>query len=277
MSAPALKIAKPDLADEAIAELSSREATITQLRERYAGASPDTKEGYELVRVGIGELRTLRGDIEKRRVELKADALAWGRRVDSEAKRLTQAILAVEEPLKAAKQLIDDEKERLKRAKREEEEARLRAEREAEEQRLRLENERLQAERKALDEQRAREEAAKRLEFEKLAAERRALDEQRQALAREEQERARKLQAEQAETERQRRAAERQRMADAKGLTPEMEQALADFDGVPHGLLDDDQFKDEERVLLQRLAAIGYVKPCWRITKDGESWLGQRT
>jgi threonine aldolase len=48
-------------------------------------------------------------------VALKADALEYGRVVDSVAKRITAEIESVENVLSAAKQIVDDEKARVKR------------------------------------------------------------------------------------------------------------------------------------------------------------------
>ena len=64
-------------------------------------------------------MRTARTDVEKRRKELKQDALDYGRLVDSTAKRITERLEAIEGPLKANKELIDAENERIKREKEE--------------------------------------------------------------------------------------------------------------------------------------------------------------
>jgi hypothetical protein len=66
----------------------------------------------------------IRTGIDKVRKELKADALAWGRTVDSKARELTQAVEALEAPWKAAKDKADQaaarkaEEERLAEEKR---------------------------------------------------------------------------------------------------------------------------------------------------------------
>lgn len=153
------------------------EAQIATLREEYAGLTCDTPQGYEAVRVAIGQLRTIRTTIEKRRVELKADALAFGRLVDSEARRFTLMAEEIEEPLKAKKAIIDDEAARVKReaeaeklraleaeiaANRARQEAEAKALRDAEEARLAVERKALEAERAALaEERRQADEAAK--------------------------------------------------------------------------------------------------------------------
>ncbi|MDD5304859.1 MAG: hypothetical protein PHS14_17315, partial [Elusimicrobia bacterium] len=127
------------------------EAQIAETKAKFSALSADTWKGYEEVRLAIAQVRDTRVAVEKRRVELKADALAYGRLVDSEAKRFTNLLLEIEEPLKAKKAAVDDEKARKKAeedaaklraieaelaAKRAKEEAEARAAREAEEKRL---------------------------------------------------------------------------------------------------------------------------------------------
>lgn len=191
--------------------ISERE--IADAAARFAGLTADTKDGYEEVRVAIGHLRTTRSAIEKRRVELKADALDYGRKVDAVAKRLTTLVSDIEEPLKAKKDAVDAEAARVKReaergellaleaklkAEREAEEAKRRADRQAEEERLRVEAARL-AEQKAADEiERRRVAEEQRAAQAKIDAERATLDEQRRALETEQRE------ARRAEAERQR-------------------------------------------------------------------------
>jgi hypothetical protein len=209
------------------------EAQIADFRAKCVDLTTDTPEGYEQVRLAIASLRDTRTSIEKRRVELKADALAYGRLVDSEAKRYTGLLLEIEEPLKVKKAVVDDEKARLKaeadriklealeaeiRANREKQEAEQRAAREAEEARLATERAALERERAALAAERLEVEARQRAQQEAVRierdaleaaqrAERAKLDEERQALARE------REQAERAEFERQARI---QAEADAK-------------------------------------------------------------
>jgi hypothetical protein len=112
----------------------------------------------------IARCREFRVAIEARRKLLKEDSIKYGREVDRVAKVLTEMVLAIEQPLKEAKLLVDNEKERLKReaaeAERKAKEAEIRAAREAEEAVLR---EQRKAEEAQLTEQRR--------ELEKLRAE----------------------------------------------------------------------------------------------------------
>ncbi len=216
------------------------EEAISLKREHYAALSADSAKGYEQVRLAIADCRNMRVAIEAKRKELKADALEYGRMVDSAAKTLTGLIEELEEPLKLKKAAVDDEKARIKRekeeaerarieaelqAKREAEEAERRAVREAEERALAAERARIEAEQRALAEEKAKLDAErKRLEAEELA--RREAEEARIREAREredaarrereraEQERLRiereKLEAERREVEESRRKAERE-------------------------------------------------------------------
>ncbi len=156
-----------------IVEYSVSDAAIEQLRARYTGLTIQSTADYERVRVGIGEVRDIRVQVEKTRVELKADALAYGRKVDTEAKRITGLLLEIEEPLKLEKAKVDDEKARIKREKEEAERAaiaaELKAKLDAEEAAQKAERDRIAAEQQAESDRLAKERAA--LEAERAAAE----------------------------------------------------------------------------------------------------------
>lgn len=198
-----------------VARYSPTEAAIADMRERYLPLVATTPEGYEAVRRAIGELRTSRTSIEKRRVALNADALDWQRKVNAEAKRLTGLLLEIEDPLKERKAAVDDAKEREKRsaeiAAREAEEAKLRAILDAEAARLAEERARLAEERKALEIAQVAERERQRQEKSRADAER-TIAERLQAEARERLDAERRqLDAERAEIE-----AEKQRAARAE-------------------------------------------------------------
>ncbi len=99
-----------NITDNAIAELS---AQYTGLVASFG----DTRAEKQL-REAIAVLRDYRVQVEHRRKELKADALEYGKKVDAEAKRITENLLKIEEPLKANKEQIDAERERIKEEKR---------------------------------------------------------------------------------------------------------------------------------------------------------------
>lgn len=89
--------------------------------------SLDDREGYKAVHEARMTVKNLRVQIEKRRKELKADALEYGRRVDSEAKKYFDQIEPVESHLQAEEKRVDDEKERIRRAAEEAEKAKFQA------------------------------------------------------------------------------------------------------------------------------------------------------
>lgn len=170
---------------------------LNDLSDRLTGLTCDTKDGYELVRKGIVECTGLRSATEKRRVELKADALAYGRLVDSTAKDIIAKIEAIENPLRASKKAVDDEEARVKREKleaeqrrleaerkaaQEAEEARLKAIRDAEEAKLAEERRLFEIEKSKLAEAQAKIDEANRIERERLEAEKAKQDAEQAAI-----------------------------------------------------------------------------------------------
>ena len=167
-------------------------ATITKLQKKYMDvkvSNPEDIDNYMFARSGYKEVSKLRIDIEKKRVELKADALAFGKAVDGEAKRLKLPLEAIEAHLMVQRKIVEDEQARIKKAKedailaeeariKQEEEARLeaqRAEQEAKERELKERQEKIEAQEKAVadekkriqdEETRKQEETARALEIE---------------------------------------------------------------------------------------------------------------
>lgn len=279
-----------NVGDQALAELQQTETVIAKLKERGTGLSFEDKSQYEEGRIVIGEFRTLRGQIEKRRKELKEDALNWGRKVDALAKKLTSAIEAIEEPLKAAKAIVDQRAEEARmakineakrifeekiRAEREAEEAKLRAEREAEEARLKEENERLAKERAEMEAERRKLEAAAAAERAKLEAERRALQAEKERQDRIEFERQAKVRAEEdalRKLERERELAKAKAEAEEREakrleeLRPDKEK-IASFAAILRGLQCPAVDSDEARGCLDRA-----VKDICYVADYLESW-----
>lgn len=109
-----------------IKEFSQTEAGLATLEERYKEV-PDasSKDGYEACRIGLAELRTTRTGLEKMRKNLNEDDQARIKFRNGEAKRITSRIVALEDPMKAAKKAVDDAAERAKQKKIEEEERRV--------------------------------------------------------------------------------------------------------------------------------------------------------
>ena len=143
-------------------EYPETQEKIEALRREVKEAIPDpetavqTASGYENVKTMLQLCTNRRTAIERRRVDLKADALKFGREVDSLAKSLREGFESIEAPLRAAKQKIDD------------------ARKKAEEDRLRAEKEKAEAEakEKAEREKREKEDAERRTAEEKAEADR---------------------------------------------------------------------------------------------------------
>lgn len=255
------------------------EQQIAELRTQFAGYTFETPAKYEQGRRAIATLRDLRVAVEKKRVALKAGALAYGRKVDSVAEQLTVAIEAIEQPLKALKTAVDEETARAKaeaeaaqraaaeaaaKVARDAEEDRLRAAREAEEQRLAAERAQLDAqraelaelkrqrdaERAQLDQERRAIEAEKalqeRLEFERLTTVRLEREAREQA----ERDRLAAEEARVAETERQAELARR-----LEALKPDAEKLKA-FAADINTLTPPDVHSDEARRMLGNTLSI---------------------
>lgn len=96
-----------------VAEYTQTNAALAMLREKYA-VLPDvnTNEGYELVKAGIKELTTIRTTLEAARKRVKDPYLQAGKIIDAEAKRITDELVKLEEPMKVAKKEVDDRIER---------------------------------------------------------------------------------------------------------------------------------------------------------------------
>lgn len=161
----------------AVVDFGIADEIVASLIGRFADAEANTKEGYELVRAGIVEVRTLRTGVEKSRKVLKQSALDWGRKVDAEAKRVTGQLLPIEERMKALKETVDGARAKARQ------EADMKAQREMEE-RAAQEREQLA---KMQAEQMEMERKQREAEAEKLAAERKRLDEEREEMERQKQ------------------------------------------------------------------------------------------
>jgi hypothetical protein len=85
---------------------------IAAAAEKFGPLTADTKEGYRDIKEAIAWCRNQRGAVEAKRKNLNEEALKWQRTVNAEAKRITSSLEAIEEPLKAKKQAVDDKVER---------------------------------------------------------------------------------------------------------------------------------------------------------------------
>lgn len=106
-------------AGTAIARYTPLEAGIAEFLAKHENVVHDvtTTKGMELAKKDRAECRWLRMRIEEARVAEKADALAYGRKVDSEAKRLTSIIAPQEESYDAQIKAEEQRKEAERQAK----------------------------------------------------------------------------------------------------------------------------------------------------------------
>lgn len=130
-----------------IVEYSKTEAALSELMSLYKDAQYDvtTRAGMGLAVKARAELRGYRIALEKTRVEIKAPALKRTQEIDSEARRITAALLALEDPIDAQIKAEENRKENERLAAERAEQARI----EAEQQAIRA------AEQKRMDEERA--------------------------------------------------------------------------------------------------------------------------
>jgi len=109
-----------------ITEFNKTEAGLADLESRYGTVTDvTTKDGYELNRLGLAELRTTRTTTDKLRKQLGQDARDHINAVNAKAKAIIDRVSALEAPMKAAKQDEDDKVERIKREAAEAEETRI--------------------------------------------------------------------------------------------------------------------------------------------------------
>jgi hypothetical protein len=94
------------VADAAIAELSSKYMPL-----KVAGLND--LAGLAAVHEARMVVKGLRVDVEKKRKELKADSLAWGKRVDGEAARITALLEPIETHLENEESIVAKEKKRI--------------------------------------------------------------------------------------------------------------------------------------------------------------------
>ncbi|GAA4400499.1 hypothetical protein [Quisquiliibacterium transsilvanicum] len=116
-------------ATAAIAEYSPTEAALSELRTKYADAAFDlaSTAGNRAARAARLELVTLRTSLERKRKELKAPALEYAKRIDTEARRITDEILSLETPIDEQIKADEARREQEKQAREAAERARVEA------------------------------------------------------------------------------------------------------------------------------------------------------
>lgn len=98
---------------DAIAPYQPLRAQIAELKAANANTvfRYEEPKGNKLARSHVASLRTVKGDIERKRKDLKADALEYGRKVDSVAKELTAEIEAMIDVHQGPLDLIESREE----------------------------------------------------------------------------------------------------------------------------------------------------------------------
>lgn len=126
MNAVRNEVAPADTATT-IAEYSPTALALADLRTRYGDAVFDvtTGKGMEVAKKARAELREYRVALEKKRVEIKEPALTRCRQIDSEAKRITAELSALEDPIDEQIKAEEQRKEREKAAREEAERERV--------------------------------------------------------------------------------------------------------------------------------------------------------
>lgn len=201
-----------------IQEYSATEAALAILADKYRNALFDVTDpkGMADAKRSRAELRGYRVALEKTRVEIKAPALKRTQEIDSEARRITAALSALEDPIDAQIKTEENKKEIERLAKEKSEADRIEAEqraiREAEEARM-------AAERAELARRQAEIAAAEKSSRDKIEAEERAA---RMKLEEEE----RKARMEREEADRQARVAREAEEAKVKKAREEEEAKL---------------------------------------------------
>lgn len=177
---------------KSIAKYSSIEAGLEDLKQRHLDVVVDvtTPQGMKTAKDGRAELRKVRLNLEEARKEEKADSLAYGRLVDSEANRIKAVIEPMEDAydnaIKKEEQRIEDEKLAKANAERDAALEKVRLEREAYEAKLLEENRKMKAALEAqAEKERLENERIKAEEDKKLAAEKEKFRQERELFEKE--------------------------------------------------------------------------------------------
>jgi len=99
-----------------VVEYNITDAALAEMSSMYMGleiTDLEDKEQFDAVHSAHMVVKGKRIEVDKKRKELKADALAWGNKVQSEANRIFALIEPIESHLKSEKQKVQDEKDRI--------------------------------------------------------------------------------------------------------------------------------------------------------------------
>lgn len=112
---------------QALKRMPVTDAKIKALEKEYLPLKThgvDDKESYNAVYAALSTVIKVRTSIEASRKILKADALKFGKAVDTEANRLTEMVLPIEDHLYKQRMAVDNEVARIKALKDAEEQER---------------------------------------------------------------------------------------------------------------------------------------------------------
>lgn len=110
--------------------ITETQKLLVGFREKYAESNlptADTKEGYNFLKGGVAELRTLRNRTEDHRKMIVAPLNERVREVNALAKNVIEELSLIEEPMKILKKVEDDRLKEEREKKQLAEEARIRA------------------------------------------------------------------------------------------------------------------------------------------------------
>lgn len=93
------------------------DAALEELKKTHVPSKVTNNAELKDMKADIAFIKSIRVGLEKSRVEKKKDALAYGKRVDTEAKRIKGILVSIETPLIAEKDIYEAEKAKAKRIK----------------------------------------------------------------------------------------------------------------------------------------------------------------
>lgn len=100
-----------------IVEYNITDAAIAKMKDLYMAlkvSGLDDEEGFDAVHDGRMVVKGKRIEVEKKRKEYKVNSLAYGRKVDTEAKRIFGLLKPIEDYLQGQEDVVTKEKERIK-------------------------------------------------------------------------------------------------------------------------------------------------------------------
>lgn len=103
-----------------VIEYSVTDAAIAEMSKKYMVlklTGPDDKEGLAKIVEYRKEVKSKRIEVETTRKKLKADSLEYGKKVDAEAKRITEKLSPIENHLIGQENIAKKEQERIKAEK----------------------------------------------------------------------------------------------------------------------------------------------------------------